>query len=530
MRSGGRSSGRSSAGWLALLAGMFAGGVQALSIAWPGSGQPRGWLQVLSLLVLVRVLLGVARKAPTPQVAARAGAWVGAGFATAWLAGSFWWLQVSMHRFGGLPAWAAALAVLALAVALGLYYAGATAVWTGWRVHMLQRSARPSALASAGLFAALWTLAELMRGRWFTGFPWGAGGYAHVEGGLAVWAPWVGVYGIGAFAALLAGLLAERHVRGRWRTLVLLGGVTAGLGMAAPDWTRSTGRQEVALLQANIAQDEKFASMDGIRDALRWYAQSLQESRAELVVTPETAVPVLPRHLPPGYWDGLRERFARQDTQIALIGLPLGDAQAGYTNSVLALGPQDQSAYRYDKSHLVPFGEFIPLGFAWFVRQMNIPLGNFAAGPVDAASLHWRGQRLAPNICYEDVFGEELARRFVDPAQAPTAFVNVSNIAWFGDTVAVDQHRLISRMRALEFERPMLRATNTGATAIIDHRGHVVQELPRFTRGILVGHFEGREGLTPYARWAGRWGLGPLWLLALAVALGVWWRTRRGLR
>ena len=158
---------------------------------------------------------------------------------------------------------------------------------------------------------------------------------------------------------------------------------------------------------------------------------------------------------------------------------------------------------------------------------MNIPLGNFAAGPVDAPSLAWRGQRLAPNICYEDVFGEELARRFADPDQAPTALVNVSNIAWFGNTVAVDQHRLISRMRALEFERPMLRATNTGATAIIDHRGQVVQELPRFTRGVLLGTFEGREGLTPYARWAGRWGLGPLWLLALGVAGWVLWRTRR---
>ena len=514
--------------WSAKFLPLLAGAMQALAIAWPGSGQPRGWLQVLSLVVLARVLLGVARRAPTPRAAARTGGWIGAGFATVWLAGSFWWLQVSMHRFGGLPAWAAALAVLALALALGLYYAGATALWTGWRARTLQRSGRPSALASASLFAALWTLAELMRGRWFTGFPWGAGGYAHVEGLLAVWAPWVGVYGIGAIAALLALLLAERQVRGRWRLLVLLVLVTVSVALAAPTWTRSAGRQEVALLQANIAQDDKFAQMGGIRDALQWYAQRLHDSRAELVVTPETALPVLPRHLPPGYWEGLRERFARQDTQTALIGLPLGDAQTGYTNSVLALGPQVQPAYRYDKSHLVPFGEFIPHGFAWFVRQMNIPLGNFAAGPVDAPSLSWRGQRLAPNICYEDVFGEELARRFADPAQAPTAFVNVSNIAWFGNTVAVDQHRLISRMRALEFERPMLRATNTGATAIIDHRGQVLQELPRFTRDVLVGTFEGREGLTPYARWAGRWGLGPLWLLALTVAVGVWWRSRRG--
>jgi len=514
----------------ATLLALFAGGLQAFSMAWPGSGQPQGWLQVLSLAFLVRLLLGAVRKASTPRAAARATGLLGLWFATAWLAGSFWWLQVSMHRFGGMPAWAAWLAMLTLALALALYYALASALWGAWRAHHPGRNQQPSAWASAGLFAALWTLAELMRGRWFTGFPWGAGGYAHVDGLLAVWAPWVGVYGIGALAAALALLLGERQVRSRWGAIVVLALGTAVLSIASPSWTRSTGQQQVALLQANIAQDEKFAVMGGIREALQWYAQALEGSSAALVVTPETAIPVLPWHLPHGYWEALRERFAKQTAQTALIGLPLGDAQAGYTNSVVALGPEGQPAYRYDKYHLVPFGEFIPAGFAWFVQQMNIPLGNFAAGPVNAPSLAWQGQRLAPNICYEDVFGEELARRFADPAVAPTAFVNVSNIAWFGDTVAVDQHRLISRMRALEFERPMLRATNTGATAIIDHRGQVLQELPRFTRGVLVGQYEGREGLTPYAHWAARWGLAPLWLLALLVAGGVWWRTRRALR
>ena len=105
--------------------------------------------------------------------------------------------------------------------------------------------------------------------------------------------------------------------------------------------------------------------------------------------------------------------------------------------------------------------------------------------------------------------------------------VNVSNIAWFGDTVAVDQHLNISRMRAMELGRPMLRATNTGATAIIDHRGQVQGLLPRFTRGSLVGSFEGREGLTPYARWAAAFGLGPLWVLALLVVGWAAWAARR---
>ena len=148
---------------------------------------------------------------------------------------------------------------------------------------------------------------------------------------------------------------------------------------------------------------------------------------------------------------------------------------------------------------------------------MNIPLGDFRAGSTDQQSVAWQGQRLALNICYEDLFGEELAQRFKNRETAPTALVNVSNIAWFGDTLAVDQHLNISRMRALELGRPMLRATNTGATAIIDHQGRVTAQLPRFTRGSLVGQYEGRAGLTPYVRWVSAWGLWPLWGLCGAV-------------
>jgi apolipoprotein N-acyltransferase len=151
--------------------------------------------------------------------------------------------------------------------------------------------------------------------------------------------------------------------------------------------------------------------------------------------------------------------------------------------------------------------------------MMHIPLGDFNRGAVGQASFEWKGQRLAPNICYEDLFGEELGARFIDPALAPTIFVNVSNIAWFGNTVAIDQHLQISRMRALEFSRPMIRATNTGATVIIDHAGKVTHSLERHTRGVLLGEVEGRNGITPYADWVSRYGLWPLWALGLGVAV-----------
>jgi apolipoprotein N-acyltransferase len=216
----------------------------------------------------------------------------------------------------------------------------------------------------------------------------------------------------------------------------------------------------------------------------------------------------------------LRRPFTMPE-RAALFGIPLGDPASGYTNSALGLSATaatgDGGAYRYDKHHLVPFGEFIPLGFKWFTRMMNIPLGDFNRGPETAPSFPFQGERIAPNICYEDLFGEELAARFVPAADAPTILANISNIGWFGRTVALDQHLQISRMRSLELQRPMLRATNTGTTAVIDHRGNVTHALPVYTRGVLEATVQGRNGLTPFAAWAGRLGLWPLWALGLAT-------------
>ncbi len=218
----------------------------------------------------------------------------------------------------------------------------------------------------------------------------------------------------------------------------------------------------------------------------------------------------------------LQQRFGA-GTQAALIGIPLGNYQQGYTNSVLGLQSGQTQPWRYDKQHLVPFGEFIPPLFKWFTELMNIPLGDFNRGALRQAPFVWQGQRLATNICYEDLFGEELALNFLDPAQAPTIFVNISNLAWFGNSMAIDQHLQIARMRAIEFDRPFLLATNTGATAIVDHSAHITSALTRDTRSVLVGAVEGRTTVTPYAWWVARLGLWPFWLLAL----GLVWRAQR---
>ena len=197
---------------------------------------------------------------------------------------------------------------------------------------------------------------------------------------------------------------------------------------------------------------------------------------------------------------------------------------------MLGFAPGQAAPYRYDKHHLVPFGEFVPPFFRWFTERMNIPLGDFSRGGLAQAPFAWHGERIAPNICYEDLFGEELGTHFAQPENAPTVFVNLSNIGWFGNTLAIDQHLVISRMRTLEFERPMVRATNTGATAIIDHRGVVTHQLERHMRGMLKGAVQGRSGaVTPYAAWVSRFGLWPLWSLGgLALAIAAVRRRRSG--
>lgn len=507
---------------------LIAGLLQAISLAWPFEGNlygtPQGWLQCLSLVMLA----GVLDRSQSRKEAFASG-WI---FSTAWLVGSIWWLFISMNRYGGLSAPVAALAVFLLAAGLAVFYGVACAVY----LEMCKTGV--AVLPRASAFAAVWVLAEIVRGTIWTGFPWGAVGYAHVESVLQHWAPWVGVYGLCALSAFIAmGLAAERRGRGGRSTVSMVGLVLFATALGFT-WFTSPSREinrahqsklpvTVTLLQGNIPQDLKFG--EGVNQALRDYREALLSSRSDLTVTPETAIPLIQQQMPDRYWQPLVTHFSN-GPQAALIGLPLAmrseQGQLKYSNSVIALMPQASPAasanYQYDKHHLVPFGEFVPPLFQWFVRMMHIPLGEFTRGDVAQTSFAFKGERIAPNICYEDLFGEELARTFANPDTAPTLMVNLSNIAWFGDTVAIDQHLHISRMRALELGRPMLRATNTGATAIIDAQGQVTHRLPSAVKGALTAEVFGIHGpVTPYAQWVSAFGLWPLVACALLTLLTV---------
>ncbi|MEO6292806.1 MAG: apolipoprotein N-acyltransferase [Burkholderiaceae bacterium] len=522
-----------SVGRLALLS--LAGAAQALSLAWPlawgvsalgmgiAPGQAVWWLQLLALAVLAQALL--------TSSSARQAMWRTWLFSVAWMCGTIWWLFISMHTYGGLPVALAAFAVFLLSACLALFYMLVGGLF--W--HIFRCQAGVNTAYAAILFASCWMLAELARGTWLTGFPWGAVGYAHLDGPLAGLASYVGVYGMSFVAAFVAmamalwlGQLRQAHrpgfakVQGVAVLAALL--VAWGLGLqgqpaAAVDAALSQPL-DVTLLQGNIPQNEKFQAGTGIATALAWYAEQLQTSRSSLTITPETAIPLLPSQLPAGYWTQLVQPYLN-GTQAALIGLPLGNHAQGYSNAVRGFKPGATTTlvapYQYNKNHLVPFGEFIPPFAQWFINLMNIPLGTFNRGGLAQAPFMWQGQRLGLNICYEDLFGEELAHGFANPATAPTILVNVSNIAWFGNTVAIDQHLNIARLRSMELGRSSIRATNTGATVIIDANGQVIQSLQRHTRGALVGQVWGSTAITPYAWWVSRFWLWPLWLLGVAV-------------
>ncbi len=447
----------------------------------------------------------------------RRAALLGLAYGWAWAAAGVHWLYISMHHYGGMPGWMAALAVALLAAWLGLFAALAAggSAWLRRRWHL------PAVSTFLLVAPALWMLGEWLRGWVFTGFPWLISGYAHTGGPLAGFAPVVGVYGIGWLAALAAGalsLLPAHRVPALFAAALLV----AGWGLQAVSWTAPHGEPvTVRLLQGNVPQDMKF-ERDRIVTTLVDYDNAIRAQAADLIATPETALPLLSSQLPEDYLARLAA-FARDSGSHIVLGLPVSDGPGRYANSVLGLAPGDAGppAYRYDKHHLVPFGEFIPPGFRWFVDMMHIPLGDFTRGAPLQAPFKVKDQWVLPNICYEDLFGEEIADQlaaghFGEIPQA-SLLLNVSNIAWFGDSIALPQHLQISQMRALETGRPMLRATNTGATAVIDQRGRVAAQLPPFTQGALTARVQGHTGATPYIL-LGNWPVVLLALLALPIA------------
>jgi apolipoprotein N-acyltransferase len=453
--------------------------------------------------------------------------WLSAA-ATGWAFGfgnfvtGVWWLYVSMHVYGGMAAPLAAAAVALFSLYLALYPALSGAVWSlvAGRARFGDEDAATSRDIDAAprfaptwhgafAFASAWALGEWLRGLIFTGFPWLASGYAQVDGPFAGFGAVAGVYGVAWVLALFAALVVQavyQFRRARHGMLVpaavAIGLIVAGVLLSLVQWTTPANAPiTVRLLQGNVKQEMKF-EQSGVDESLALYKRLITEKPADLIVTPETALPVLAVQVPQDFATTIRN-FADKTHSSILFGaigvtlLPDGNV-TDYTNSLFGITPGINDVYRYDKHHLVPFGEFVPLGFHWFVRMMGIPLGDLASGPVAQKAFFVKNQPIAVDICYEDIFGEEIAHTLRNQETPAGVLVNSTNLAWFGNTIALDQHLQIARMRSLETGRPMLRATNTGMTAVIGADGKVVSKLPQFTTGSLEATVQGMSGNTPY--------------------------------
>ena len=468
---------------------------------------------VVPLITLTALLL-IWLRCHTLTAAAAVGFAFGAGL---FLAGVSW-VYVSLHVYGGMAMPVAALFTLLFCLIQACYPALVCAV--------LLRLCANTPVRLMLLFPALWAISEWMRGWMLSGFPWLAIGYSQVPSSpLAGYAPVLGVFGVSLICAALAaaaacaidGFLLRRAVpEPRKQSPGFIAGlcvagtlVIAGAVLKTHQWTQPVPGEptSVTLLQGNIPQEMKWRPERALA-TLETYLELARSADSKLILLPETALPMLNVDVPPDYLKALADR-AVQNGGDMLFGVPELDPSGSYYNSVMSIGTGPAQVYR--KHHLVPFGDYFPLRpvLGWIMNLLHIPMSDFSRGAQVQKPLQVAGQKVAVNICYEDAFGEEVIRQLPEA----TMLANFTNDAWWGDTVASRQHLQIAQMRALETGRPMLRATNTGVTAIIDPRGQIVASAPEFTTTTVSGEVRGYQGSTPYIVF------GNAGLLVLAAAM-----------
>ncbi|MCD8516625.1 MAG: apolipoprotein N-acyltransferase [Burkholderiaceae bacterium] len=489
------------------------------------------WVQIVTLAVLAHWSF---------TRTARQAALTGLIFGIVLFVVGLYWLTISMHVYGQMALPLAWLALLLFCLYLALY--PALACWaTAWLLKNNDKTNPFSLIWLATVWASAWTAAELLRGTMFTGFPWLSTAYGQTDSWLAGWSVMIGAPGTTWITAWIAGAVAATlsaeakqkdssftPKRGMALALAIILAF-AGATLQQTSFTEPAGEPLTArLIQGNIDQGIKF---DGDRfeqthqhhiNLARHQADTISKApKPELILLPETVIPRLSHQVPIQHWQDWIDLAENEQTELMLGAALYGPEPARYTNSVIAIDvtanpaslAQGVAPSRYDKQHLVPFGEFVPTGFRWFIDLMRIPLGDFTAGDPQQTPFSVKSQLIAPNICYEDIFGHELL-----PAvrQGATILANFSNLGWFGDSSALRQHWQMARFRSMETRRPTLRATNTGMTGAIDPAGRTIAVLPSMAAGYVDVQVQGHHGLTPYTRW----GNYPVWVLTWGI-LGV---------
>ncbi len=456
-------------------------------------------------------LLFMAWRSSTPGRAA----WQGFLFGLGQYGFGVSWIFVSMHDYGGASVYEATGLTALFTVCMALYPALA-----GWLAVRFFQGSRVFRLIL--VYPAIWMAVEWLRGWFLTGFTWLQVGYSQTDTLLAGYAPVLGSYGVGWLTVMLAGMvLVLLHGRRRTRRFVAAGVlliVGGGLLLKPVNWSEPAGESfRVTLLQGNIPQDAKWQPAFQRQTLLHYADMTRQHWDSRLVVWPETAIPALYHQVRDSFLPGLQTE-ARQHGTDLLIGVPyLDETTHQYYNALLGLG--EKTGF-YFKRHLVPFGEYLPLRplFGFILDILEIPLSDFAAGTAAQPALQAAGHPLAASICYEDIFGQESLQGLPDARY----LVNVTNDAWFGHSMAPYQHVQMARMRALETARYLLRATNTGVSALIAPDGRILNQAPLFETSDVTGSIQPLQGITPYIRWGDS-----AFVVLLAGALG-WarWQSR----
>lgn len=421
------------------------------------------------------------------------------------------WVFVSMHDFGGVSAPLGLFLTLLFVLFLALFPAV-----VGWlQVRYFQQ---PGALFMNALpVSALWALSEWCRGWIFTGFPWLAAGYSQVDSPLSGIAPIVGVYGISWLVSFLAAMLAFARRSTFWKVVLpIVTSLTLGaFALTTVQWAMPMGSPvKVALLQGNVSQDIKWRP-EQRQPTIDWYVENTRLSwGSDLIIWPETALPVF-YHQAHDFLTELGQEARNAGSEL-FIGMPVMNTRTQqYYNSMVSIGGPEQM---YSKQHLVPFGEYIPFAamLGGLMEFMQVPLPDFSTEP-SVPVVKLAGHLMGVSICYEDAFGEEV----INALPEASVLINTSNDAWFGNSMAPHQHLQIARMRSLETQRPMLRATNTGVTAVIDHHGKVTDRAPQFEPAVLRATVQPMKGVTPYARFGNTALITAIILLMIAVTFVV---------
>ncbi|MCI0918761.1 apolipoprotein N-acyltransferase [Pseudomonas stutzeri] len=493
-------------GWPGNLLALAAGALTTLSLApfdiWP-----------LALLSAGLLYLGLRELAPK-QAAGRGWCY---GFGL--FASGVSWVYVSIHDFGAAPPPLAGALTLGFVAGLALFFALLGWLWSRW----LRPAGVP--LLAALVFAALWLATDALRGWILTGFPWLYAGYSQLDGPLAGLAPVGGVWLLTFAIVLSAAMLAElprlladkRSLIGALVLLVALWGGALGVGQHT--WTTAKAEPiTVAAMQGNVAQSIKWDPKKLEMQLLLYRDMTFRSRPVDLIVWPETAVPILKEHAE-GYLT-MMGRFAQDRRSAMITGVPVrqpnAEGELRYYNGLTTAGDAQGT---YLKQKLVPFGEYVPLQdlLRGLIAFFDLPMSDFARGAPEQPLLQAKGYRIAPFICYEVVYPEFAASL----AAQSDILLTVSNDAWFGHSIGPLQHLQMAQTRALEAGRWMIRATNNGVTVLIDPQGRITERVPAFEEQVLYGEVTPMQGLTPYLRWRS-------WpLIAVCLVLLGWGVIRR---